>query len=137
MEARTTEASAFWYGLFSVPGRPEPRRLRVGLAIAVALLASSVSAAGCSPLPRPTRDCGSISVGLCEAAHAEAVKHGLFLQAGQEVASWRVRSTSAQACAGGETPVADVTFELRSPTASVVVTIGQPANSNALTVCSY
>jgi hypothetical protein len=108
---------------------------RVGLVLPLAFLAIT-SASGCSLLPDPTGVCDGVGDTLCAAAYAEAETRGLFLEAGQQVVSWRVRPTAAEDCPGGVDPLVDVVFELRNPTASVTISVGQLSN-RTLAVCSY
>lgn len=92
---------------------------------------------GCSFLSGPTGDCDRVEGTLCAAAQAEAETSGLFLEAGQQVVSWRVRPTAAASCPGGMEPLVDVVFELRNPTASVTISVGQLSDRSTLAVCTY
>lgn len=100
------------------------------------LLLAMTLLVGCDPQPGPYLSCGDVSTVLCEAAHAEALEHGLFLDPGEEPVAALVLPTEARICDGVFEPRFDVIFELRGRTAPITVTVAE-ARDGSLIVCTY
>ncbi len=102
----------------------------IAAALTVALLP------GCGLLPGPPLTCEGVPRAECEAAHREAVSHGLFLDDHEQVITAVVRPTEYRLCTQDDDPLFDVSFQLRGRSEPVVVTVGEAAGGR-LSVCTY
>ena len=91
-----------------------------------------------SPLAVPSAlvgDCDGLQRALCQAAVAEALSSGLFLNPGERVARWRARPVTGSDWSGCGRPIVAVTFDI-TPSGQVTITLGQ-SPSRQLVVCTY
>ena len=102
--------------------------------IAAAMIAALLL--GCGQRPSPYLSCENVPTAVCEAAHEEAVTHGLFLESSEQVLAALVRHTEYRFCDGSAEPLFDVSFQLRGRSEPLVVTVGRTDAAN-LVVCTY
>lgn len=102
------------------------------------LITTAITAAflvGCGQLPGPGLTCEDVATAECEAAHAEAVTNGLFLDDSEQVLGAVVRPTEYRLCPGIDELLYDVSFELEGNSRPLVVSVGKIAGE--LAVCTY
>jgi hypothetical protein len=80
--------------------------------------------------------CDGVASGVCAAAVAEALAHGLVLASGASVVSWTARPTVIEQCDGAIVPEVDVAFTIKNPSAVVTVTVGVLPDGR-LAACTY
>ena len=101
-----------------------------------ATVIGAVLLAGCGQLQGPRVTCDGVPSAACQAAHAEAVAHGLFLTDGEQVLGAVVRPTRFRLCPGLEDLLYDVSFDVEGQGVPLVVSVGTTATGD-LAVCTY
>lgn len=101
----------------------------------IAVVVAAAALGGCAG-PGPYLSCEDVPATECEAAHHEAVAHGLWLEDGEEVTAALVRPTEVQFCNGADDPFVDVSFTLAGRSAPLIVSVGRGAGGG-LVVCTY
>lgn len=110
------------------------KRLRHGTALATVLLALAIAA--CASISMPGLTCAGPDARTCQQAASLALERGVFVPHADLAGPVRVTYTSATEWMGAKRPLLDVSFEVRTASRPIVVTVGE-MDDGRLTVCTY